>query len=225
MHGFGFDGVGAVSVTAGTAPLHIGASIALYAEQPGKAVLAAQKGIGKIPDQHPLAVSLRTQAARAYARHGQRAECAQLLAEAQDLHERLPARPPGRFSVDNGMAASHAINAHPASSCIWLTDYKHAETHARAALAVQESAAPVDCSPTREAIARIDLSIALAHLGSLEEATAQGSQALSSGRVTDTVLSRAGELGRALTACFPQEAIAQSFHEQYRQATRQVNGQ
>jgi transcriptional regulator with XRE-family HTH domain len=199
------------------------ASIALYTAQPGKAVLAAQKGIRKIPGQHPLAVALRTQAARAYARQGQRAECAELLAEAQELHDRLPARPPGRFWVDNGIFASYAITAHPASSCIWLADYKQAETHARTALAAYESAAPVDRRPTREAIARIDLSIALTHLRLLDEAVAQGSQALSSARVTDTVLSRAVELDRALMTCFPHEAIAQSFHEQYLQTTRQVN--
>ncbi|MGH3885131.1 MAG: hypothetical protein ACRDSZ_00950 [Pseudonocardiaceae bacterium] len=201
------------------------ASIAFYTAQPGKAVLAAQKGIAKIPDQHPLAVALRTQAARAYARQGQRAECAELLAEAQELHERLPARPPGRFLVDNGIYASYAITAHPASSYIWLADYKQAETHARTALTTYESAAPVDRRPTREAIARIDLSIALAHLGSLDEAVAQGSQAFSSVRVTDTVLSRAVELDRALMTCFPQEAIAQGFHEQYRQTIRQASGQ
>ncbi|MGH3916372.1 MAG: hypothetical protein ACRDTC_23630 [Pseudonocardiaceae bacterium] len=199
------------------------ASIAFYTAQPGKAVLAVQKGIDKIPDQHPLAVALRTQAARAYARQGQRAECAELLAEAYELHERLRTRPPGRFVVDNGIYASYAITAHPASSYIWLADYKQAETHARAALATYESAAPADRKPTREAIARIDLSIALAHLGSLEEAAEHGSQALTSVRVTDTVLSRAIELDRALMACFPRETIAQGFHEQYRQTSRQAN--
>lgn len=87
-----------------------------------------------------------------------------------------------------------------------------------------ESASPVDCSPSREAIARIDLSIALTHLGSLDEAVAQGSQALFSVQVVNSVLSRAGELDRALMTCFPQEAVAQSFHEQYRQVARSANG-
>jgi hypothetical protein len=104
-----------------------------------------------------------------------------------------------------------------------VADYKQAETHARAALAVYESTAPVDRCPSREAVAHIDLGIALAYLGSLDEATAHGSQALSSARVTDTVLTRAGELDWALMTCFPQEAIAQSFHEQYWQTTRHAN--
>jgi tetratricopeptide (TPR) repeat protein len=193
------------------------ASIALYANRPGKAVLAARKGIGKIPDRHPLAVALRTQAGRACARGGRAAECAELLAEAQELHETLPARTSCRFSVDSGIIASYAVNAHPASSYIWLADYPQAETHARAALAWQESAIAEDRSPTREAVARIDLGIALAYLGSLDEAVTHGSQALSSARMTDSVLSRADELDRALMTCFPHEAIAQNFREQYRQ--------
>ncbi len=199
------------------------ATIAIYATRPGKAVMAAKKGISRIPNHHPLAVVLRAQAARACAREGQRAECVELLTEAQELHDRLPARSPGRLPVDSGILASQAITTRTASSCIWLGDYKQAETHARTALAVGESATPVGRSPNREAIARIDLSIALAHLGSLDEATAQGGQALSSARMDDTVLSRAGELDRALMTCFPQEAITQSFHEQYRQMTRQAN--
>ncbi|MGH3886220.1 MAG: helix-turn-helix domain-containing protein [Pseudonocardiaceae bacterium] len=199
------------------------ASIAQNADRPGKAVLAARKGIGKIPDRHPLAVALRTQAARACARQGRRAECVELLAEAQDLHEGLPARPPGRLGVDNNMVASRAIASRITSSCIWLADYKQAETHARAALAVYESTAPADRSPIRQAVARIDLGIALVHIGSLDESAAHGGQALSSTRVTDTVLSRAAELDRALMTCFPQEAIAQSFHEQYQQIARRAN--
>jgi tetratricopeptide (TPR) repeat protein/transcriptional regulator with XRE-family HTH domain len=199
------------------------ATIGLYAARPGKAVLAAQKGIGRISNQHPLSVRLRTQAACARARQGQRAECVELLTEAQELHDRLPARSPGRLPVDNDIFASHAIISRTASCYIWITDYKQAEKHARTALAVQQSTAPMDRSPKREAIAHIDLSIALAHLGSLDEATAHGSQALSSARVVDSVLSRAGELDKALMTCFPQEAIAQSFHEQYLQTTRQAN--
>jgi tetratricopeptide (TPR) repeat protein len=200
------------------------ASIAMYTAQPDKAVMAAKKGISKISDHHHLAVMLRAQAARGCARQGQRAECVELLTEAQGLYDRLPARPPRRFSLDTSIFASHAITAYPASSCIWLAEYKQAETYARTALAVHESASPADRSLSREAITRIDLSIALAHLGSLDEAVAHGSQALSSVRVVDSVLSRAGELDKTLMTRFPQETITQSFHEHYLQTTRQANG-
>ncbi len=39
------------------------ATIAMYAARPGKALMAAKKGIGKISHHHPLAVGLRAQAA------------------------------------------------------------------------------------------------------------------------------------------------------------------
>ncbi len=203
------------------------ATIAMFADRSDKAVLEIQKGIGKISRHHPLAVRLRTQAARAYARQGQRAECVELLTEAHKLHDRLPARSPGRLRllIDNEIIASRAITAHPASSYIWLADYKQAETHSRTALTMEESATLANRRPKREAIARIDLSIALVHLGSLDEAIAHGSQALSSERMADSVLSRASELDKALMTCFPQEALTQSFHEQYRQMTKQANGQ
>lgn len=146
-----------------------------------------------------------------------------MLTEARELYDQLPARPPSRFSVDTGIRASHAITAYPASSYIWLADYTQAERHARTALTVHESASPAARKPSREAISRIDLSIALTHLGSLDEAAAHGSQALSSVRVVDSVLSRAGELDEALMTRYPKEATAQDFHEQYRQMTMRAS--
>lgn len=197
-------------------------SIAMYTDRPSRAIMVAEKGIDKIPNNHPLAIRLRAQAARGCARQGQHAECVELLTAAHELYERLPARTPRRLAVDTGALASYAITAYPASSYIWLADYKQAETYARAALAVHKSAAQADRSPSREAIARIDLGIALVHLGSLDEATEYGSQALSSGRVVDSVLSRAGELDRALMTCFPRESVVQGFHEHYQQMIRQA---
>jgi hypothetical protein len=45
-------------------------TIALYANRPGKAIMAAKKGIGRTPNHHPLSVRLRAQAACACARQG-----------------------------------------------------------------------------------------------------------------------------------------------------------
>jgi tetratricopeptide (TPR) repeat protein len=199
------------------------AKIAIFTARPGRAVQAATKGIGKIPDQHPLAVRLRTGAALAHARQGQHAACVDLLTEARNLYERLPTKSLNRLPCDNGIYASHALVSQTASSYVWLADYEQAEMHARTALAAQESAAPHNRSPKREAIARIDLGIALTHLGSLDEAVTHGSQVLTSGRMVDSVLSRAGELDRALLTCFPREALVQSFHELYRSLTKQTN--
>lgn len=157
------------------------------------------------PGLHTNGGAAAHQAAREYARQGRRTECVELPAGAQELHEKLPARPSRRFSVDNSMVASHAIASRTASSCLWLEDYQQAAAHAREALAGQESAVAADRSPTQEAAVHIDLGSAPVHLGSLDEAVAHGSQELSSARVTNSVLSRTGELDRTLMVRFPRK--------------------
>ncbi len=193
------------------------ASIALYDNRPQQALVAAGKGILKPPIRHPLAVRLRAQAARANARLGQREACEELFAEARELYERLPSVAPIRLTVDTGTLASYAMTAYPASAYIWLKDFERAKAHAEEAVSVHESAPAESCSPSREAIARIDLGIALAELGSADEAVGQGRLALASSRVVDSVLSRAGDLNSVLMARYPDLSDARDFSEQYRQ--------
>jgi tetratricopeptide (TPR) repeat protein len=174
------------------------ASIAMYSERPEGAVRAAMRGITKVSSSHPLAVRLRGQAARAHARLGQREPCETLFHEAQRLHERLPTGAPRRFTIDTGTLASYAMTAYPASAYTWLGDFRTARDHGEAALAVHESAPPASRSPSREAIARLDLATALAQLGIPDEAVILGSQALTSPRVVTSVVLRARDLGRVL---------------------------
>jgi hypothetical protein len=84
------------------------ASIAMYSEHPDGAARVAMQGAAKVSASHPLAVSLRAHAARAYARLGQREPCETLFAEAQRLHERLPARLPCRFATDTGIIEGYS---------------------------------------------------------------------------------------------------------------------
>jgi transcriptional regulator with XRE-family HTH domain/tetratricopeptide (TPR) repeat protein len=195
------------------------ASIAMYADRPHHALAAAHRGLTKAPANHPLAVRLSAQAARAQARLGQPDECEHLLRETARLYERLPARTPTRFTVDTATLASYAVTAYTASSYVWLGHYREAETHARAALAVHQAAPPASRSPSREAIARIDLALALAHLHQPDEAADLGRQALASTRVVNSVLCRAGELDTALTAGYATLGCTQDFHTQYRHMT------
>jgi transcriptional regulator with XRE-family HTH domain len=190
-------------------------SITLYTGRPGRAAEAARKGITRAPAGHPLAVRLRAQAARAHARLGQREECETLLVEAAALHDAMPARTPSRPAVDTGMLASYAMTAYPASCYVWLGDFAKARTYGEQAVAVHESAPPASRSPSREAIARIDLAIALAGLGIPDEAAALGRQALASPRVVDSVRARAGDLDILLMARYPDQEDAQVFHEDY----------
>jgi len=195
------------------------ASIAMYAEHPDGAAKAAMKGIAKVSPGHPLAVRLRAQVARAHARQGEREMCEILFAEAQQLHSQLPSQTPSRFTIDTGTLASYAITAYPASAYVWLEDFEAARTHGHAALAVHESAPVGSRSPSREAIARIDLATALAQLGTPDEAAALGSQALTSVRVVNSLLIRAHDLDTALISRYPTLSCARDFHEQYRQLT------
>ena len=193
-------------------------SIALYTGRPARAAEAAGRGIARAPAGHPLSVRLRAQAARACARLGQAELCETLLAEARDLHDALPARSPARPAVETGMLATYAMTAYPASCYVWLGDFAKARAYGEHAVAVHESASPASRSPSREAIARIDLGIALAGLGVPDEAAALGRQALASPRVVDSVRSRAGDLDTLLMARYPDHQDTCSFHEQYRSA-------
>lgn len=183
-------------------------SVAMYSGRPERAAAAARKGIASAPAGHPLAVRLRAQAARAHAKLGHRDECERLLREAHELHERLPARNPMRRATDTGVLATYAMTAYPASCYVWLGDFGQAENYARRAVAVHESAPEGSRSPSREAIARIDLAIAVTALGEPDEGAALGRQALDSPRVVDSVRSRAGDLAAVLESRYPGQAAA-----------------
>jgi transcriptional regulator with XRE-family HTH domain len=196
------------------------ASIAMYANRPERAATAARRGSGKAPISHPLAVRLRAQAARAHARLGQRDEYKHLFAEAKDLYEVLPSRTPMRFTVDTGPLAAYAVYGYQASSSIWLGDFQQAKRYAEEAVAVHKTAPSESRSPSREAIARIDLGIALAELGAPDEAVGQGRLALESPRVVGSVRSRAADLDAVLTARYPELGATREFHEEYQELVR-----
>jgi tetratricopeptide (TPR) repeat protein/transcriptional regulator with XRE-family HTH domain len=196
------------------------ASIAMYSHRPARAVAAARKGIEKAPVSHPLAVRLRAQAARAHARLGQREECEQLFTEARELFDHLPARSPRRGTVETATLAEYALTAYSASSYLWLADFEKARRQAEEAVAVHEAAPVQSRSPSREAIARIDLAIALAELGSPDEAVSQGLLALTSSRIVSSVLTRAADLDATIAGRYPGLPEAQQLHEQYREVSQ-----
>lgn len=195
-------------------------SIHMYANRPDRAVFAALKGVMKAPNGHPLAVRLRAQAARAHARLGNRDDCTAMLQDADQLYGRLPSRTPARFTVDTGTLAGYAMTAYSASSYIWLEDYEAARKNAEAAIAVHEEAPAHSASPSRKAIARIDLGIALAHLGDPDQAVELGDRALTSSRAVDSVRNRVGDLQAVLVSRYPDVVEVRNFHERYQQLKR-----
>jgi tetratricopeptide (TPR) repeat protein len=195
------------------------ASIAIYANRPQRAAAAARRGIERAPAAHPVAVRLRAQAARAHARLGQRDECERSFTEARNLYDRLPSTTPVRFGEDTRVQADHALTGHPASSHIWLGDFERAKRYAEQAVALHEAVPAGSRDLSREAIARIDLGIALAELGVPDEAIGQGRLALAS-RPVDSVRSRAADLDTVLTARYPRVPATREFHEQYAELVR-----
>jgi tetratricopeptide (TPR) repeat protein len=180
------------------------------------AIAAARRGISKISVGHPLAARLRAQAATAQARLGKRQECEDLLAEATRLHDRLPSSSTGPTAI----AATCAVTAYPASAYVRLGDFTRARTSAEEAL----SALPWQANNrwlTQEALTRLDLGIALTELGFPEGAVTLGRLALSSRRGVGRIVSKAGDLDRALNTRYPDLADARDFHEQYRQTASQ----
>lgn len=194
------------------------ASIALYSRQPARAIEAASAGLRWVPGGHTLGVRLRAQAARGHARLGERDACETLIGEAEREYACLPARSTGR-TAGGSLLAAFAVTAYPASCYVWMGDFAKAAGYGRRALEVHQSAAAEDRSPSREAIARVDLALSLAGQGEPGEAVELGCQALASPRLTGSVLSRARDLDAALAARFPGQQDTARFRAQYASAT------
>jgi hypothetical protein len=123
----------------------------------------------------------------------------------------------GLFSADAGRIASYA-----ATSSIWLGQPTEAMSYAEEALAFYQQVDPQQRSPTREAISRLDLGLALVDLKAPDGATDEAARALDSERVTGSVLTRAGELNAALQQRYLDYWGTAEFRERYRALTDQV---
>ncbi|MFE4360603.1 MULTISPECIES: tetratricopeptide repeat protein [Streptomycetaceae] len=189
------------------------ASINLYEHRPDRALAAARQGLTQAPATHPLAVRLHAQAARASAADGDPEGFVSSLRAAQDAHQFLPARIPRRFGLDPLPLADYALTSYPATACILLGKAEDARRHAEHALSVYESAPAASRSPSREAIARIDLALAHAQLGDPDNAVALGNQALDSERVVDSVRARATDLTGYLARRYPRHGAVGELHE------------
>ncbi|MFG1705399.1 hypothetical protein ACFLIM_19595 [Nonomuraea sp. M3C6] len=103
------------------------------------------------------------------------------------------------------------MTTYTASSLIWLGDYEQARHHAERATEAHDATPIGKRSLSREAIAHLDLGIALAFLGSAKEAVTLGLQALSSPRLVAFVQARAADLNTALAIQHPGTSHAAEF--------------
>ena len=88
--------------------------------------------------------------------------------------------------------------------------------YAQEALAFYRDAAPSERSPTREAISRLDLALAHAELGHPDDAAEQIERALSSERITGSILSRLGDLMVRMRHKYPQLGTTKTLADQYK---------
>ena len=200
------------------------ASNALYNHRPEAALSAALKGATHAPTRHPIGPLLLAQAARAYARLNRWEDFESALREAMDLHERLPARSPTRFGQDVSpdlVPLPDQLVDYAASSYVWLGLAKDAQRYAEHTLQLI-NAEPADSrSPSREAIARIDLGLARTALAAPDEACALGHQALScEPPAGHPVHVRALELDALLQRRYPDLPQVAAFHERCHLLTR-----
>ncbi len=186
------------------------ATIAMYNNRPAAGRDAALKGLGQAPKDSTAAVRVACQLTRAYARLGDEDRFRDALCDTQRRLDSLPVLGSGLFSADAGRIASYA-----ATSSIWLGQPQQAVSYATEALSYYGQVAPEQRSPTREAISRLDLGLALVGLDAPDGATEEALHALGSERVTGSVLARAGELDAALRQHYPNYRGTADYHERY----------
>ncbi|MGH3904370.1 MAG: hypothetical protein ACRDTE_09295, partial [Pseudonocardiaceae bacterium] len=183
------------------------ASIAMYNHRPAVARDAALKGLSRASEGSAAATRVSAQLARAYARLGTYDQFTDALQATRTRLDQLDTHGSDLFSADTGRTASYA-----ASSYIWLGQPKQAVPYAKEAIVFYRNASPEDRSPTREAIARLDLALAYVELGTPDEAAHEVHTALNSERVTGSVLSRLGDLAHTMNQKYPELDVTRAVH-------------
>ena len=141
-----------------------------------------------------------------------------MLKDTQIRLEELDRQSSGLFSADSGRLASYA-----ASSYIWLGRPGRALPYAKEAIAFYRDVGLSERSPTREAISRLDLALAHAELGQPDDAAEQVELALSSERITGSVLSRLGDLGVRIQNKYPELGMTIGLTDRYREIAAKLN--
>ena len=142
--------------------------------------------------------------ARTLAYLGRRDDFNHAIGQALDLYEKLPSPSPTRFGKRTEKLAAYAITSYPASSCLALGMFEEAKRHAETALREYSTATARDRSPSREAITKLELAMAMAKLGDPEHAVHLGKEALSSSRIVRSVVNRARQLEHFLLDRYPE---------------------
>jgi hypothetical protein len=161
-------------------------------------------------------IQLALQQARGQARLGQRREVHASLDHGAKLLEQAPKpeHPENHFVFDHTKWIFYAATCYT-----WLGDDEPAEEHARELIAYHTRPDGSTNAPMRTAISHIDLGIIRARHGDLDEAADHGLTALGYERKTEaSLLSHAADLDQLLDERYPDERLAEDFHQRYRDA-------
>ena len=167
-------------------------------------------------------IQLVLQQARGQARLGERRGVHASLDHGAKLLEQLPRpdHPENHFVFDHTKWIFYAATCYT-----WLGDDEPAEEHARELIAYHSQPDGSSNAPMRSAMSHIDIGIIRARHGDLDEAVHHGVTALSYDRKTEaSLLSHAADLDQLLSDRYPDERLADDFHQRYvdaRDALRQ----
>lgn len=182
------------------------ATIALYDDRPTDALKAAQRGFAAAPQDSPAAARLAAQVSRAHAKLGHTDAFNDAHAIARRYADQLPAHGAGLFGAD-----AVRLSSYDASSYLWLGQPTEALRAALNAIAQYREVPFGRQSPTRMAIAQIDLGSAHAALGEIDGAIANGREALSTERLVGSISKRATDLSLTLLRTHPTSQQVRSF--------------
>ena len=161
-------------------------------------------------------IQLVLQQARGQARLGERREVHASLDHGAKLLEQLPRpdHPENHFVFDHTKWIFYAATCYT-----WLGDDEPAEEHARELIAYHAQPDGTSNAPMRTAMSHIDLGIIRARRGDLDQAVHHGLIAFSFDRKTEaSLLSHAADLDQLLSDRYPNERLADDFHQRYRDA-------
>jgi len=161
-------------------------------------------------------IQLVLQQARGQARLSQRREVHASLDHGAKLLEQLPKpdHPENHFVFDHTKWIFYAATCYT-----WLGDDEPAEEHARELIAFHTQPDGSSNAPMRTAMSHVDLGIIGARHGDLDQAVHHGLTAFSYDRKTEvSLLSHAADLDQFLSDRYPNERLADEFHQRYHDA-------
>jgi tetratricopeptide (TPR) repeat protein len=183
------------------------------------AIDLARAGQGVAPTDRSVIVATTLQEARAWARLGGRREAEHAIRRAEAALARLPepSNPQDHFTFDPPKLSFYAATCY-----VWLQEPARAEEHARYVIEENGDRTGRNWWPTRVATARIELALAFAQQGRIDEAARTGGDVLSADFLRRSTVWRAGELDRLLRKRDAAVAEVEDFHEQYVIARRSM---